>query len=57
MIKFQDQFNITRGIEFTISFCGKYINLTLYAEKKDYGSTIQIPVTKINEIKEELNEL
>ena len=57
MIKFKDSLNIERGIEFSLSFCGKYINLTLWAAKNTNGSTVQIPVDKLDELIDNLKGL
>ena len=50
MIKFSDSMGNKRGIDVSLSYCGKYMNLTLYAAKNTNGSTVQLPL----EIKEEL---
>jgi len=50
MIKFSDSMGNKRGIDISLSCCGKYMNLTLYAAKNTNGSTVQIGI----EHKEEL---
>lgn len=57
MIKFTDSLNIERGIEFSSSYCGKYINLTLWAAKNTNGSTVQITYDKLDEIIDNLTNL
>ena len=57
MIKFKDSLNIERGIEFSLSFCGKYINLTLWAAKNTNGSTVQIPAESLDELIDNLTNL
>ena len=57
MIKFTDSLGMKRGIEFSLSFCGKYINLTLWAAKNTNGSTVQIPIDKIDELIDNLEGL
>ena len=42
-----------RGVDISLSYCGKYMNLTLYAAKNTNGSTVQLPV----ELKQELIQL
>lgn len=54
MIKFKDQY-IERAIEYSISYCGKYINQTNYV--KERGSTIQIPIDKLDELIDNLTKL
>jgi len=46
MIKFLDSLDMERGIEFSLSYCGKYINLTQFDPKSrgGVGRTVQIPV-------------
>ena len=53
MIKFSDSMGNKRGIDISLSHCGKYMNLTLYAAKNTNGSTVQIGI----EHKEELINL
>jgi len=57
MIKFKDSLNIERGIEFSLSFCSKYINLTLWAAKRTNGDTVQIPYEHLDELIDNLNQL
>lgn len=55
MIRFLDSFGQERAIECAPSFCGKYMNLTIYAPKKtNYGNTLQIPMAAFEEFKLEL---
>ena len=55
MIKFRDSLGNERGIEFSLSYCGKYINKTDYV--KGRGSTIQIPIELIQELIDNLTNL
>jgi len=55
MIKFTDSLNIERGIEFSSSYCGKYITKTEYV--KDRSSAVQIPYDKLDELIDNLTNL
>lgn len=55
MIKYKDSFNLERGIEFSLSYCAKYINMTTYV--KERGSTIQISLDKLDELIDNLTKL
>jgi len=55
MIEFIDYFGVKRGISFSLSYCGKYINKTDYV--KDRGNTIQIPRDLLQELIDNLNHL
>lgn len=63
MIQFRDSFGIDRGIDFNLSFCGRYVNLTLFAPaKSNYGNVLQIPIdafikviSQIDQLMEEVN--
>ena len=55
MINFSDSIGTKRAIEFSLSYCGKYINLTNYV--KERGSTIQIPLENIDELIDNLTNL
>jgi len=58
MIEFQDNFGINRAIDFNLSFCGKFINMTLYAPSKgSYGNALQIPMWAFNKLIVDLSEL
>lgn len=51
MIQFKDNFGIERGIDFNLSFCGKFVNLTLYAPSKgSFGSALQLPKAAFSEL-------
>lgn len=51
MIQFKDNFGIERGIDFNLSFCGKFVNLTLYApSKRSFGSALQLPKAAFSEL-------
>ena len=55
MIKFKDSLGIERGIEFSLSYCGKYITKTEYA--KGRGQAVQIPYDKLPELIDNLEGL
>lgn len=57
MIKFKDSLDIARAIEFSLSYNNKYVNLTLWAEKRNNGDTIQIPAEHLGEIIQDLVKL
>ena len=57
MINFRDSLGHERGIEFNLSYCGKYINLTLYAAKNTNGSTVQINRDLLQELIDNLEGL
>ena len=57
MIKFTDSLGMKRGIEFSCSHCGKYINLTLWAAKNTNGSTVQMSIDVIDELIDNLTNL
>ena len=57
MIKFIDSAGNKRGIEFSNSYNPRYINLTLYADKRDSGSTVQINRELIQDIIDNLTNI
>lgn len=57
MIVFNDKMGIKRALEFSLSYCGNYINETHFTERREGGNTIQIPIHHIDEIIEMLNKL
>lgn len=58
MIEFKDSFGVERGVDFNLSFCGKFVNLTLYAPSKgNFGNTLQLPKTAFYELVGQVNKL
>jgi len=58
MIEFKDSFGFERGIDFNLSMCGKYINLTIYTpSKSNYGNTLQINLAAFRGIVKDVNIL
>ena len=56
MINFLDSLGYERAVEFSLSHCGHYINLTLFAKKNTNGSTVQIPIELVDELIDNLTE-
>lgn len=50
MINFVDSLGIKRAIEFSLSFNGKYITMTLWTDKRNNGDAIQIPKELVDEL-------
>jgi hypothetical protein len=57
MIPFTDSMGNKRGIDISLSYCGKYLNLTLYAAKNTNGSTVQIAIEHKEELINLINNL
>lgn len=57
MIQYKDSLNMQRGIEFSLSFNGKYINLTLWADKRVTADTVQIPYELLDDLIDNLTKL
>jgi hypothetical protein len=57
MIKFKDQLGILRAIEFSYSYCGKFVNITTWSERTTNGSTIQMPVSAFKELRLEICDM
>lgn len=55
MIRYEDSLGIKRGIEYSLSYCGKYITKTEYV--KERGSAVQIPIELLDELIENLTNL
>lgn len=57
MVNYKDQFGITRSIEFSLSLCGKYINISQYNDKQSNGSISQMPIEAFIRLTKETKEL
>ena len=57
MVEFTDKAGRKRAIEFSNSYDPKYINLTQWVDKRDFGQTAQIPKELIPEIIDNLKGL
>ena len=57
MINFSDSIGTKRAIEFSLSYNGKYISLTLWADRRTNADTIQIPRDLLQELIDNLTNL
>lgn len=58
MIEFKDSFGFERGIDFNLSMCGKFVNLTIYTpSKSNYGNTLQINIAAFRRLVDDVNKL
>ena len=57
MIEYKDSLGMKRAIEFSLSFSGKHINLTLWADKRTNADTVQIPYELLDELIDNLTNL
>ena len=57
MIPFTDSMGNKRGIDISLSYCRKYMNLTLYAAKNTNGSTVQMDLKAFEEFKNLINNI
>ena len=59
MIEWSDQFGVRRAIEFSMSYCGKWVDVKIYHinREKALGNTIQMSIESFKELRMQLCEL